>query len=72
MKNTKVCLIGRCWLAAATVLAGGTVLGTCEVRLREALVNSTKSLALGVFDNAVQDLGGSIAVTTGTAEETAE
>ena len=61
MKSSRANLIGRCWLAAATVLAGGTVLGTCEVRLHDAFVTSTKSLVLGVFEIAAGNLTADLA-----------
>lgn len=42
MKTETVKRIGRCWLAAATVLGGGTVLGTCTSRMGGALKTSAK------------------------------
>lgn len=46
MRTARTRRIQRCWLAAATVLAGGTVLGTCEVRMREALVTTVQTATL--------------------------
>ena len=46
MNTTITGTVGRCWLAAATVLAGGTVLGTCELRVRQALVETAQSTVL--------------------------
>ena len=46
MNTTKANQIARCWLAAATLFAGGTVLGTCEVRVRDALVTTAQGAAL--------------------------
>ena len=56
MKTSGANWIGRCCLSAATLLAGGTVLGTCEVRLHDALVTSAKSTVLGMFDTALVDI----------------
>lgn len=71
MKTTRINRIGRCWLAAVTLLAGGTVMGTCEVRLHDAFMTSTKSLALGVFDSVLGSVGENL--TTGEeAESTTE
>jgi hypothetical protein len=50
--------IRRCVTAAASLLAGGTVLGTCEARLHDSAVNGTKIWFLSLFDPAnFTDLG---------------
>ena len=45
----------RWGLAAASLLSGGTVLGTCEARLHDSAVNGTKAWFLGLFDPANLD-----------------
>ncbi len=56
MKTSGANRIRRCCLAAATFLAGGTVVGTCEVRLHDAFVSTSKSVVLGMFDTALVDI----------------
>jgi hypothetical protein len=56
VKTTRTNRIARWGLAAATLLAGGTVFGACELRLKDALVSSTQSLVLGLFSTALTDL----------------
>ncbi|MCP4590311.1 MAG: hypothetical protein GY842_06185 [bacterium] len=46
MKSTRTTRFEHCWLAAATLFAGGTVLGTCELRLRDAFVTTTQATIL--------------------------
>ncbi|MFH0981498.1 MAG: hypothetical protein V2A79_08165 [Planctomycetota bacterium] len=69
MRASRTNLITRCWLAAATLLAGGTVLSTCELRVRDAFVSSTKSTVLGLFDTMLQDLAGDV-TTDGNGQST--
>ncbi|MCK4660886.1 MAG: hypothetical protein KAV82_15305 [Phycisphaerae bacterium] len=68
MRITKLNLLGRSCLAAATLLAGGTLMGTCELRLRDAFVDSSKSLVLGTFGTALEGLQENLA----TGEETTD
>ena len=66
MKTSGTNRIGRCCLAAATFLAGGTVVGTCEVRLRDALVTTSKSVVLGMFDTALVGIAEEFTTTDDT------
>ena len=68
MRTGRTNRMARCWVAAATLLAGGTVLGTCELRMREALITSTKSLVFGIFETAAGSLEDSFSTTDGTTE----
>jgi hypothetical protein len=43
----------RVWTLLAAVLAGGTLFGTCELRVRDALVNGSKSFLLGLPSSLV-------------------
>lgn len=70
MNTTKTNRIARYWLAAATVFAGGTVLGTCELRVHDALVTTAESLVFGVFETTVGDLVGSLEAGKSTADTT--
>ena len=40
----------RILIAVTTVLAGGTLFGTCEMRVRDALVNGAQTVVSQVLD----------------------
>jgi hypothetical protein len=46
----------RVGAALAALFAGGTLFGTCELQARDALITTSQSLVLGLFETALQDL----------------
>ena len=57
MKTARTKRIGRYWLAAATAFAGGTVLGTCELRMRDAFMTTAQGTVLTAVTNLPTLLG---------------